>query len=196
MSETTAAIVFAFIIALAAFVGQARSEPYVQGSGGCIWSGQQSNDDEIEFGAECGALGAVEGGYVFETPYLDVELGLEAALRVKDLHGRNAFDELSADGHTLSAYSALAGVRLVREIYAPVSIYAQGAGGGALVEGLGDRTLAPAWQVEGGLRIDVWESLSVNAGYRYFQVLGVELDGNRGDLDFHGAVIGLRWMFQ
>lgn len=195
MSETTAILVLAFLLAMGAVAGQARSAPYLQGSGGCVLSGQKSNDDEIEFGAECGGLVALEGGHVFETPYLDVELGLEGAWRFKDLHGQNGRGKATADGNELHVYSALGGVRLTREVYGPLSIYAQGAAGGALLDGFGDSDLAPAWQVEGGLRVEVWESLAVNAGYRRFETLGAELDGNRGDLDFHGPVIGLRWQF-
>lgn len=157
MSTTTAVYICAFIIAVAAFVGQARSDPYLRVTGGCVWSSDQSNEDQLEFGSECGGLGTAEAGYRFDLPTQVVfDAGLEAAHRVKPIHGQNAGGKMTADHED------------------PLH-------------------LTPAWQVGAGLEFDIWAGLSAHVGYRHFEILETDLDGNRTGADFHGAVVGFRW---
>ena len=178
------------------FTRDAAADPYAQISGGCILSSDLSNGDELEFGAECGAMLGAEGGYSFDlAKSLSVDTGLEAAHRWKSLHGQNGKVKATADGNTLHLTSLMVNGRLRYEIYGPVSVYGEGGFGGAHLRGLDDFTFTPAWQVGAGLSFDVLENLSINAGYRHFEILDAELDGNRTDADFHGAVVGLRWEF-
>lgn len=176
--------------------GRAKADPYAQVMGGCIWSSDQSNEDELEFGSECGAMVGAEGGYTFDLAgSLQADAGLEAAHRWKNLHGQNGRHKQTADGETLHLTSLMVNGRLRYEIYGPVSIYAEGGAGGAHLRGLDDFTFAPAWQVGAGLNFAVLDNLSINAGYRHFEILDTELDGNQTGADFHGAIIGLRWQF-
>ncbi|MCG8595661.1 MAG: outer membrane beta-barrel protein [Kiloniellales bacterium] len=196
MSTTTAVYIFAFIIALAAFVGQARSDPYLRVTGGCIWSSDQSNQDQLEFGSECGGLGTAEAGYRFDLPArIAFDAGLEAAHRVKPIHGQNARGRATADHEDpLHLTSVMVNGRLSYRLFdGPVSVYGEGGFGGAHLKGLDDVALTPAWQVGGGLEFDIWAGLSAHAGYRHFEILETELDGNRTGADFHGAVVGFRW---
>ena len=184
------------VIFAAAFVGQAKSDPYVQVSGGCIKSSDQSNDDDLEFGSECGALGAAEVGYGLDLlPALTLSAGLEAAHRVQAMHGQNGGHRRATADHEdpLHLTSVMANGRLSYRLFdSPVSVYGEGGFGGAYLAGLGDAALAPAWQVGGGLQFDIWAGLSAHAGYRHFEILETELDGNRSSADFHGAVVGFR----
>lgn len=179
-------------------VKEAEADPYVRATGGCIWSSDQSNDDELEFGSECGALVSAEGGYRFNlTNDLALDAGLEAAHRVKALHGQNGkVRDTSADGETLNLTSLMVNVRPSFRLFdSPVSLYGEAGAGGAHLRGLDNFDLAPAWQLGAGVEVDIWEGLSAHAGYRHFEILDAKLDGNRTGADFHGAVVGIRWTF-
>ena len=192
------ALAWGLIIAACAFVGQcnmAHAGPYAQLGGGCIWADQQSNQDEIEFGSECGGLVAAEGGYSFDLSWLAVSLGGEAAHRFKALHGQNGHGKSTADGNTLHATSLAINLRAERHVWGPVSLYGMAGGGGAYVRGLGDSDLVPLVQGEGGLLFAITENVTAGAGYRAAYLPGVELSGNQEDLSFRGAVGWLRWSF-
>ena len=198
MSDITAVLILAFILAMTGLVGQAWSDPYARVSGGCIWSADRSNNDELEFGSECGALASAEAGYRFELGApLALDAGLEAAHRVKPIHGQNGRRKMTADHEDpLHLTSVMVNGRLAYRLFdGPVSLYGEGGFGGARLEGLDDVALTPAWQVGAGLEFDIWAGLSAHAGYRHFEILDTALDGNRTDADFHGAVLGLRWEF-
>ncbi len=193
--QTKIAIISATFVGVCAFTGQAWSDPYAQIGGGCIWADQQSNQDEIEFGSECGGLVAAEGGFRWDLGLATVSLGGEAAHRFKELHGRNGHGKSTADGNTLHATSLAINARAERHIWGPVSVYGMAGGGGAYVNGLSDSDLVPLVQGEGGLVLSITENISVGAGYRAAYLPGVDLDGNQEDLSFRGAVGWLRWSF-
>lgn len=193
--QTKIAIISAAFVGVCAFAGQALSEPYLQGTGGCIWSGQQSNKDEIEFGSECGGLIAAEGGFRWDLGLATVSLGGEAAHRFKALHGQNGHGKSTADGNTLHATSLAINARAERHVWGPVGVYGMAGAGGAYVRGLGDSDLVPLVQGEGGLLLSITERITAGAGYRAAYLPGVDLDGNQEDLSFHGAVGWLRWSF-
>ena len=194
------ALGWGIVIALCAFVGQCNTAHadgwYVQAGGGCIKSDQQSNSSELEFGSECGALAAAEGGYTYDLNWLALSVGGEAAIRYQAMHGQNGVrEDTTADGEDFRAVSLAVNVRLERHVWGPVTVYGMGGLGGAHVDGLGDSDIALLVQGEGGLRFDVTDHLALGAGYRAALLPNVELSGNSGDLGFHGAVGWLRWNF-
>lgn len=212
IAKTKAGIVIAETLAWALFLGflgmtwifveawlskQAHADPYAQLGGGCIWADQQSNQDEIEFGSECGGLVAAEGGFRWDLGLATVSLGGEAAHRFSALHGQNGVRySTSADGNTLHATSLAINARAERHVWGPVSVYGMAGAGGAYVRGLGDSDLVPLAQGEGGLSFSITENITAGAGYRAAYLPGVELDGNQEDLSFRGAVGWLRWSFK
>ncbi len=193
------ALGWGIVIAICAFVGQCNTAHadswYVQGGGGCILSNQISNNDEIEFGSECGVLAAAEGGYTFDLSWLAVSLGGEAAHRAKELHGQNGHRKSTADGNTLHATSLAINARTERRVWGLVTVYGMAGVGAAYASGLGDSDVVPMIQAEGGLYYAFTDQISAGVGYRHAWFPGVRLDGNDEDLDFGGAVGWLRWSF-
>ncbi len=183
-------IVAACLIALPAF-----AEPHVQVSGGCVKSTDQSNSDEIEFGEECGGFVAAELGDTFQFDVAELQVAGEISHRWKDLHGQNGNGKASADGETLYLTALLANATVSRPIRGRVEIYLLGGLGVAYLDALDDTDWTLAWQAESGFRLDTGNQLSTSLGYRYFEAIDAELDGNSGTPDYHGVVLGLRWQF-
>ena len=192
---TISAILWAIIIGVCAFVGQAWADPYALAGGGCIKSTQQSNSDEIEFGSECGGLAFGEGGYTFDQGWAEISLGGEIAHRFKDLHGQNNGSKQTADGETLHITSIGVNARIQRNVIWALDIYGLAGFGGGYATGLDDSDFVPIAQGEAGLSLGLTDNLSIGGGYRFAKAFGLNLDGNSGNPDFHGAVGWLRWSF-
>ena len=177
-----------------------NAEPYALINGGPIWSEQQSNSDEIEFGSEPDGAVGVEGGYIFGLGPLDVSLGLEAAHHWKDLHGANGSNcttqrSCSADGETLHLTTVTINVRTERVIYWRLGLYGLIGGGGGYADGLGDSDVVSFAKGEAGILLAIDDNIAAGAGYRHSRAFNVDLDGNSSDLDFYGPVGWLRWRF-
>ena len=178
----------------------ALAEPYALIHGGPIESGQQSNNDEIEFGSEVGGFVGAEGGYLFDLDRLGISVGLEASHRWKDLHGQNGSKcdqrSCSADGETLHLTALMINARTEYRVAWIMSLYGMVGAGGAYADGLGNSDIVPIAQGEAGLLLSFTDSLSAGAGYRHARAFDVSLDGNSGSLDFYGPVGWLRWRFK
>ena len=195
MSDITAVLILAFILAMTGLVGQAWSDPYVQLSGGCVVSPQTSNDHEIEFNedlADCGALGAIEAGYTLALDVAQLDLGLDLAGLSIDPHGMNGHGRRTADDRRFRSLLVTPGARVSRRIHERLTLFLGAGGGIGLVEGLGGSDLVPAWRAEAGLRIDLAPGLAAAVGYETRGLVGVDLDGHRGSPVFHGPKVGLR----
>jgi len=168
---------------------------YVVGVGGGVVSSQTSNADEIEFGSEFGYMVGVEGGYAWEAGQFTFSVGPELSYTEKALHGQNGHGKMSADGNDLRAVSGMLNAQAAYRVYTPFSVYALGGLGGAGLWGLGDSDMVPAWQVEGGLALDLSTSVQIMAGYRYKWQGEACLDDNCGDMDLQGPMLRVRYRF-
>lgn len=172
------------------------AKPYVMGGGGCSYSLEQSNNDEIEFGSECGFWGSLEVGYSWNLDESsNVSLGGEILHIGKNLHGQNGRSKQSADGNRLNLSTISIIGRYEKLIYGPISIYAMAGFGSGWARGLNDTDFIPVLQGEGGLAFDLAEGLDIGGGYRIMKTFGLDLDGNSGDPTFYGPWGWVRWTF-
>lgn len=191
-----ASFVFSWLMVLAVAHSAEAQEAYVGIKGGCSLPLARSNNDEIEFGSECGAFGALSYGTRVKT-FDNLELYAEAEVLAawNQLHGKNGQGELSADGDDWFETALMFNGVVKHKILDPVSFYALAGVGLARVTGFDDNMATLALQGEAGLSIEATETINVLTGYRYHQTINVELDNQKGAPNFHMIFIGAQFKF-
>lgn len=182
----------------------ALAGPYAFVQGGIVDWPATSNHDEIEADSKKGGSLAVGGGWRLDLNDR-VSLGIEGKLgaSANGIHGynpdghKNSADHM--DGNTLVATSLMLNARPAFHLYGPVSVYALAGAGGAHLSALDDTAITPAWQIGGGLEVDVIDWLdapvSVAAGVRHFQAMETDLAGANADFRTLGAQLRVTYSF-